>query len=116
MRTALVALLIVLIALLIFNPDMDDFRLFAEEQSERLLLDEAGDTAFGRALSSLGGSLAGSYVDRITEYNNYLFFSIYTIDLDGADAEGEEWKFLGIAGMFFEREAPESVQERREER
>lgn len=112
MRTALVALLIVLIVLLIFNPNMDDFRIFAETQSERLLLDEAGDTALGRALSSLGGSLAGSYVDRITERNNYLFFSTYTIDL--GEGEDDEWQFLGIAGMFFETDTPDSIEERRE--
>lgn len=112
MRTALVALVIVVIALVWFNPDMEDFKGFVALQSERILLNEAGESELGRVLSGVAGSLAGSYVDRITERNNYFVFSTYTIDFDGAEAEGEEWAFVGIAGQFFEMDQPETIRER----
>lgn len=116
MRTALVVLILAVLALLWLNPSMDDFQTFVELKSEELLLGETGDNALGRALSSLGGSLAGSYVDRITERTNYFVFSTYTIDLDGAEAQGEEWEFIGIGGRFLQLDAPESVEERQAER
>jgi hypothetical protein len=114
MRTSLILVVVILIALAWFNPGMADFKRFVETESERLLLQEVGDGALGRVLSDVGSSLAGSYIDRVTERDNYVFFSRYTIDLDGADAEGEEWRFLGIAGRFIEMEQPASVGERRE--
>lgn len=112
MRTALVALLIILIVLLWFNPDMNDFKTFAQIHSERILLHETGDTALGRALAGAGGALTGAYVDRITERRNYLVFSTYTLDLDGADEEGNEWRFLGIGGGFFEMQQPKALRDR----
>ena len=111
MRTGLVALVIVLIGLAAFNPDMDTFKLFINEQSERILLHEAGDSEVGQVLSGVGGALAGAFVERITEHNNYLLFSTYTIDLDGAEEDEDEWKFLGIAGQFVEMQRPASLQE-----
>ena len=113
MRTGLVALVIVLIGLAAFNPGMDAFRVFVEERSEQILLNETGDSSLGRALSGAGGALAGAFVDRVTERSNYLIFSIYTIDLDGAEEEGDEWKFVGIAGQFVETQRPESLEDER---
>ena len=113
MRTALAILIVAVIALLWLNPGMPEFQDYMELRSEELLLNETGDTALGRALSSLGGSLAGSYVDRITERTNYFLFSTYTVDLDGPDETGQEWEFLGIGGTFVETDAPEAVEERR---
>ena len=110
-----IALVLLVIALLWLNPGMDEFREFVGERSEELLLNEAGDTAIGRALSTLGGSLAGSYVDRITEHNNYFLFSTYRIDLDGGAADEEEWAFLGVLGFFIETDAPATVEARRKE-
>lgn len=109
MRTALVVLLLVAIALAWTNPEMDDFTVFAQAQSERLLLQEAGEGAFGQFLSGLAGTLTGQYVDRITRRANYVVCSTYTIDLDGPDADAEEWRFLGIAGRFLVLEEPASL-------
>ncbi len=106
---------LVIIALLWLNPGMDKFRTFVGERSEELLLNETGDSAIGRALSTLGGSLAGSYVDRVTEHKNYFLFSTYRIDLDGEGTEEEEWAFLGIMGLFIEMDAPATVEARRAE-
>jgi hypothetical protein len=115
MRTALAILVVVLAALLWLNPGMDDFQQYMELRSEELLLAETGDTALGRALSSLGGSLAGSYVDRLTERSNYFVFSTYTVDLNGEDEPGGEWEFVGIGGRFIETDAPQALKERRAE-
>ncbi len=104
MRTPLLMALIAFVLLFIFNPEMGAFRQFVRQHSEELLLEEAGDSALGRAMAGAGGALAGSFVDRVTERENYMLFSIYTIDLDGEDQRGAERRFLGIAGMFFELE------------
>lgn len=102
-------MILAIIALMYFNPDMDDFKLFVEDRSEQILLDEAGDNAFGKALSGIGSSLAGTFVDRITTRRNFFVFSTYTVDLDGPNEEGNEWRFVGIAGRFLTTEEPEDL-------
>src|SRR5690625_6923447 len=67
MRTGLVVLILALIALAFFNPSMDDFRLFARQQSEQLIRSQAGDGVLGEAIGTIGGRLAGDNIDRITE-------------------------------------------------
>jgi hypothetical protein len=107
MRTASVVLIVLLIALAWFNPGMDAFKEYVETRSERILEKEAGDSALGRALAGAGGALAGAYVDRITERTNYVLFSTYTIDFDDEE-DGDEWRFVGIAGRFIELHEPDT--------
>ena len=106
MRTGLVALTVVVIALAIFNPGMDQFRTFIRQRTEVAIQEETGGSMLGRALSGAGASLAGEYVDRVTERENYYLFSTYTIDLDGSAGEQNAWTFLGIAGQFVAVERP----------
>lgn len=91
------------------NPDMAAFESYVEDRSEEILLRETGDTGFGRFLSEIGGALAGTFVEGITEHNDYFLFSTYTLDFDGEEDEGEEWRFLGIGGQFIELERPEAI-------
>lgn len=109
MRTPLLMAALALALLAVFNPDRDDFRAFIETRSEALLRGETGDTALGRVLSGAGSRLAGAYVEQATRRSNYVVFSLYTIDLDGAEGAAEEWRFLGIAGMFFETQRPAAL-------
>ena len=111
MRTGLVVVLLAIIALAFYNPGMDDFAVFVEANAESIILEEAGSTMLGRALSGAAGNLAGEYVPRLTERDNYLIFSTYTIDFDGTDSDAEDWRFLGIAGRFVELERPQSMRE-----
>ena len=109
MRTALVALVIILIALAWSNPGMPAFRAFVETHAERILLDELdeeADSALGRALAGAGGVLAGAAIDQIAERRNFVFFSTYTIDLDTHDGDDDAWKFVGLAGQFIETQNP----------
>lgn len=108
----IIAAAIVLAAL---NPDMNDFAQFAEEQSEQLIRQETGDSEWGDILSGVGSRLAAGYIQRITDRKNYIFFSTYTIDLDGPESQGEEWRFLGIADHFLELERPASLRDGNEE-
>ena len=108
----LLLLILVAVLLAIFNPDMNEFKTFVRDRAELLLQRETGESALGRALSGAGAGLVGEYVDRVTERTNYFVFSTYTIDLDGPDEDGEEWKFLGIAGQFLELKRPAFVEER----
>lgn len=116
MRTGIVVVLLALIALYFYNPTMEDFKLFVQSQSEEILLSETGDTELGRILSDAGSRLAGRYIDRITERTEYFIFSTYTIDLDGADQDEEEWRFLGIGAHFAELQRPKSLRERDQNR
>lgn len=107
MRTGLVVLILAVIALAIFNPDMEDFQLFVETQTEELIRDQMGEGVLSETLSRLGSGLASEHVDEITERNNYFIFSTYAIDLDRDPDNGNEWRFLGMAGQFMELERPE---------
>ena len=112
MRTFIILLALVLVGLLLTNPDMEDFKVYAESRSEELLSDKLGDSALGRAASRFGSSLAGDLVPQITERKNYGLFSMYEIggrgesDTNGA-ADGDSWRFVGIAGSFFQIEGPD---------
>ena len=110
MRTPILLTLIALVVLFLFNPEMDDFQIFAETQSERLLRQQTGDGEVGRVLSGLGASLLGSNIHRFTERQNYGVFSLYTINLGDEGEPEEEWRFLGIAGQFLELERPASLE------
>ena len=99
------------VVLAALNPGMNDFEGFAQEQSERLIRRETGDSELGKLLSGVGSRLAGSYIDRITERQNYVLFSTYTVDLDGPERDEEEWRFLGIADRFVVLEQPASMRE-----
>lgn len=107
MRTGLVVLILAIIALTLFNPDMEDFQFFVETQTEELIRDQIGESPLSEALSELGSGLASDHVDEITERRNYFIFSTYTIDFDGETNRGGEWRFLGLAGQFLELERPE---------
>jgi hypothetical protein len=102
--------LFAIVLLFIFNPEMGDFKVFVGEESERILLTRAGDSELGRILSDVGSSLAGDYVDRITEREDYFLFSTYRIDLDGPDETENEWRFLGIGGQFIEMQRPVALE------
>ena len=110
MKTLLL-LVLVFGGLFFFNPDMEDFKAFVSTRSEALLGERMGSGALGEALSAAGSRLAGRYVDRVTERNDYLVFSTYTVDLDGADSAEEDWRFLGVAGQFIETQRPASLEE-----
>lgn len=103
MRTGIVVLILAVIALAIFNPEMEDFQLFVETHTEELIRDEVGEGLVPEAIARLGSGLAAQHVDRITERRNYFIFSTYTIDLDASD-NGNEWRFLGMAGQFLKLE------------
>ncbi len=94
------------VALALSNPQMDQFQDFARERSEELVLRETGDTNVGRFLANVGGGLAGAFVDDITERNNYVLFSTYTIGSND-DGDNDSWRFLGVGGQFIELERPE---------
>ncbi len=90
------------------NAGMEAFPAFVEDRSARILQQGTGDSPVGRAIAGAGAGLAGSYVDRVTRRQNYLAFSIYTIDLDGAPDDADyDWRFLGIGRQFTELNAPD---------
>jgi hypothetical protein len=112
MRIGLVLVLILLGTLALFNPSPEDFRAFAQQRVQDTISDHAraaGGGLFGDIGAAVGGTLAGALANRTAQRDNYFVASVYTIDLDGANRDAEEWKFLGIAGQFIPLKKPESL-------
>ena len=109
MRILLLILTVVVMALFATNPTMNHFEDFVQRHSEEIVQERAGDSPLGRMLSGVASGLISSQIERVTERENYWVASEYTIDLDGAAAEGDEWRFLGIGGQFIELQRPESL-------
>lgn len=111
MRLSMLVLVVAAVVLAATNPSSADFRAFVEAHSEQLLREQTGDSTLGRALAGAGASLASRYIEQVADHENYVLFSTYTLDLDGPEREGEEWRFLGIGGQFLELERPEALRE-----
>lgn len=109
MRKAIPIAILCFIVLALLNPGMNDFRLFVQRQSEVVIRQEAGEGPLVDLLAGAGSRLASDHIHRITDRRNYVIFSTYTIDLDGREAEKDEWRFIGIAGQFVETHRPESL-------
>ena len=107
----LLLLIAVLVALAVTNPGYDRFEDFVREHAGDAIRVEAEDLPFGDVLGDLGGGLAGRAVRQLSHRDNYVAFSVYTLDLDGRAEEGEEWRFVGVANTFFEWSRPESLAE-----
>lgn len=101
-----ILLLLVAGALFYFNPTMDQFKIFLEEEADHLLTREIGGGNLGRAIAGLGSNLIGSMADDITERQDFFVCSLYTIDLDRSQNDDDQWQFLGIAGQFIQLKAP----------
>ncbi len=102
-------LLVLVVALFVFNPDEEDFSSFVQERSGRFFSTRTSDTEVGRILSDLGANVTRALAEHVTSRDNYFLFSIFTVDLDGEEAEEEEWKFLGIASRFVTLSEPEGL-------
>jgi hypothetical protein len=97
-----VAVLAVLIALAVLNPEMRDFR----EHVEGTIGDRLSEETDSSALRRLGAGAVALLAEQISVRNNYFLFSTYTIDLDGPDREDNDWHFLGVGGFFIQLREP----------
>ncbi len=104
----LLLLLALVVVLAVTNPTSDDFAEFAEGHVAERLEAELDAVPAGGLLGDVGGLAAGQLVRRFAERETYLVASVYTLDLDGRARDAEDWRFLGIAGVFFEIDRPES--------
>ena len=109
MRTPIILTVVAVALLILMNPDMGDFRVFVEEQSDHIVRRETGEGVLGELAGALAGQLSGRYVDRVTQRESYLVFSTYTVEFDGDPDDGDAWRFLGIGGQFIELERPEGL-------
>lgn len=103
----LLLLAAVLFLLFLTNPGPDEFEAFVDERVGEQIA--AQNLPGGGILSELGGLAAGQLVRRYADRDNYLIFSVYTLDLDGRARDEQDWKFLGIATFFFELERPAAL-------
>jgi hypothetical protein len=108
-----------LVLLAILNPQMDDFEDFAAKHlraqvADRLEKRLGNESTLGRLLAGPGMDLASRYLDRFSTRKNYVVASVYTVDLDGPDANELEWRFLGIGGRFVPLEGPQEKEKNAE--
>ncbi len=105
----LLLLLALVVVLAVTNPGPDAFAEFAEDNVAEQIGAMAEALPAGGLLGDLGGMAAGRIIRRFADRDNYLVASVYTLDFDGRAREGEEWKFVGIATLFFEIQRPASL-------
>ena len=82
------------------NPTMDDFQGFIKEESRIIIQDEATVPGLGDALADAASDPAQDYVESVTEYEDYYFFSTYKVNLAPRTITKRQWHFLGIGGSF----------------
>ena len=98
--------LIVVGTLVLFNPDKKDFTNFVAQRVQTSITDNARGTSSGGLLGGGDGTLTSELARGSFERSNYFILSTYAADLNGAEHDGGEWKFLGVGGQFFELERP----------
>ncbi len=94
-------LLAVCLGLLFFtNPDMNDFRGYVKEESQRMIREGVSAPGLGDALSDTGSQIAETFVENVTERKDYYLFSTYEIDLLPGNPSNKPFKFVGVGGTF----------------
>jgi hypothetical protein len=111
MRIFLLAAAIIAIALVLTNPGPDAFERFVEETVAEVLAAELSDLPAGPLVGQMGGALASRLARRYTVRDNYLLFSIYTLELRAAGITTDDWRFLGIGTAFIELDRPDQLKD-----
>ncbi len=100
MKWFFILLVITAGVLFLSNPDIHDFKQFIKEEARELLQEEVGASALGQTLTEGGAEIAASFVDKVTDQNNYFLFSTYEVELAPRFGAPKRWLFLGIGGQF----------------
>ncbi len=108
-RTAVVILSLILVALALTNPGYDRFEEFVDDTVVTIVQREASGQAWGGLVGELGGALAGRLARNSASRSNYLVVSVYSIDMAPVGMPGQEWRFLGIANTFIEIDRPDQL-------
>lgn len=103
MRTFFIFLFVAIVSLIVYNPEMEDFKAYTETLfAEKAKADPSRTSTITRMMKQdtvLAGVQEQSYA---TERNNFLIFSTYSITRNTSDNQLEQQRYFGIAGMFFE--------------
>ena len=105
MRTFLIFLFVAVVSLIVYNPEMDDFKSYIENTFHEQQLKEQTSVInqmFSKERETASPRLTPP--STYTERNNYLIFSTYKISLVEKEKylDPLESRYLGIASMFFE--------------
>ncbi len=111
MTKRLIAVVAVLLALFLTNPDREDFGHYLERRFEKERTESSGEEGgFGAWLGELMTDGVAKLLTKSAKRNDYLLFSIYTIGgetvLDGGEGRmdvsiDEKQRYLGLLGSFF---------------
>ena len=104
MRTFLIFLFVAVVSLIVYNPDMNDFRDYLETTEHEAQLEEQTSIINQMFTREAGAAVQQGKPVTMKERNNFFIFSTYKLSL--SDEEGfldpMERTFLGIGSMFFE--------------
>lgn len=93
-----------------YNPGKEEFRDFVKERVEKRLSSELGTERVGRIVTAFGTDVAGAIAARAADRTDYMLFSLYRVDLGADGLTEDEWRFVGVAGSFFELSRPDILQ------
>ena len=102
MRTFFIFLFVAIVSLVVYNPEMDDFRAYYESVSLKRQFDQERSSIVTRMFEPDTVSMGASSSTNATERNSYLLFSTYNVTVHIEDEEFVLGRYLGIAGMFFD--------------
>jgi hypothetical protein len=94
-----------LLILLVANPNQTDFEIFLNGQiNQKYPNGQEQDDFFGNLLKGVVKTYASEYLKQSTNRQNFLIFSVYTVNLTGlqnfATNLPSSAKFIGILGNF----------------
>ena len=102
MRTFFIFLFVAIVSLIVYNPEMVDFRSYVDDLAQKRQFDQQRTALVTRMLRSDTVSLGSATTAYSTERNNYLIFSTYKMKVTASQEEYLVGNYLGIAGMFFD--------------
>lgn len=113
-RVLVGGLMLVAVVLAALNPGEEAFKEFLQEKLAEEVAGRAaaatGNVTGGVAdfLAARLGRAVGEYASQAFEREDYYVWSVYRVDVNGREPDGEI-EFLGIAGRFFPLKMPEAL-------
>ena len=102
MRTFLIFIFVAVVSLLVYNPELDDFKSYMDRSMQQTSAQQE-QTSFSERMFNADTTTAEQQpTGYSTERNNFFLFSTYRVVQTDDFRETEIGRYLGVATMFFE--------------
>ncbi len=111
MRTLFIFIFVAVVSLFVYNPEMDDFKAFLDQET-RPAASHREHTSFPERMFNADTTTADAPpkpTGYATERNNFLLFSTYRVYIADDFHEQELGRYIGVATMFFELGSSDGV-------